>query len=502
MASEPPSVAPQIVLPATFRISAADPNLGPSKPAGRRLEPDPSTGLEGMEDGHASVEELGIGVSLLKGDFSGPGFNMIFRPHGTQIKKPGTGENLGDVNAGGFNNEVLELNLTHENWSFTNVDLGDIPNRGLRIAGQDDVFLHGVPYLQTVKDVTGNGKRIPVTKDGVATDPSAGTPRDIHFEPGFFLNVPTTKNPAVGNFTIARLASIPHGTTINAQGAAPALIPAPDITIDKTFTQPIGIFDKSKKNFFPQLQLNGSGSNTVDKLTRLPQKLDDFNTNGEITQAILDDPRQVLLNHNRNKTFQQTVKFSVSTKALPNQATPEKLAIAAFEEELEKLKTSTDTIAQDAVVRIQTKINNFKATEASGTANIAFLDGGIGAARGPTSQAAEVTADFWLSTVKFKLQVPDWNPANSKDAQGRVTPLRITPTTAPDGTKYVEGTVPTFVFPTDKPIKKQEVTVDSLQFQYAQNVFLNFNTLTWMHVSVATAVPKADVSVDPRRFRA
>jgi len=154
-----------------------------------------------------------------------------------------------------------------------------------------------------------------------------------------------------------------------------------------------------------------------------------------------------------------------------------------------------------AVGRIEEKINKFRATEASGTANIAFLDGGINAPNGPTSQTAEVTADFWLSTVKFTLHVPDWNPTDNRCANDHVVPLRITPTTALDGTKYVEGTVPTFVFPTDKPIKKQEITVTSRQFQYAQNVFLNFNNLTWMHISVATAVPKADIIIESSQLK-
>ena len=70
-----------------------------------------------------------------------------------------------------------------------------------RFEEQADVFLNGVPYLQAVNDVT------------------TGTPMGIHFEPGIWLEVPATTNPHEP-FTVTRMASIPHGTTIIAQGIA------------------------------------------------------------------------------------------------------------------------------------------------------------------------------------------------------------------------------------------------------------------------------------------
>jgi LysM repeat protein len=42
---------------------------------------------------------------------------------------------------------------------------------------------------------------------------------------------------------------------------------------------------------------------------------------------------------------------------------------------------------------------------------------------------------------------------------------------------------------------KQSITVTYTQIQYSQNVSLNFATLTWPHVSVATLVPLAEIAI-------
>jgi hypothetical protein len=113
------------------------------------------------------------------GNWIGDGFNTIFRPN--SFKTP-TELLPGDEN-------VLELNLTSESLSFA-PNLVSIPNRGAR--EQEDIFLNGVPYLHSSKDVT--------------TLPA----RDIHFELGIWLSVPATTTPKEG-VTLARMASIPHG---------------------------------------------------------------------------------------------------------------------------------------------------------------------------------------------------------------------------------------------------------------------------------------------------
>jgi hypothetical protein len=73
-----------------------------------------------------------------------------------------------------------------------------VPNRGS--GAQGDIFLNAVPYVQSINDVT--------------TLPAQG----IHFEPGMWLAVPPTTQPAETATIYTRMASIPHGVTINAQG--------------------------------------------------------------------------------------------------------------------------------------------------------------------------------------------------------------------------------------------------------------------------------------------
>ena len=123
-------------------------------------------------------------------NFAGRGFNMIFRP-----QSPKTPTNL-PVKVPTSDN-VLELNLTSETLNFS-PPLGNVPNRGSGTQG--DIFLNAVPYVQAVNDVTS----LPAT--------------GIHFEPGMWLSVPPTTQPAEAKTTYSRMASIPHGVTINAQG--------------------------------------------------------------------------------------------------------------------------------------------------------------------------------------------------------------------------------------------------------------------------------------------
>ena len=144
-------------------------------------------------------------LAQFQGAFAGNGFNMIFRPRSkidtTPFPIPTPSE--------GVNDNVLELNLTTEQLTFGRT-IGKIPNRGLNLNSQGDIFLGGLPYLQTIQDVTN-----PVTGRG-----DRANPVDIHFEPGMWLNVPATTSPE-NKPSVVRMASIPHGTTINAQSFSP-----------------------------------------------------------------------------------------------------------------------------------------------------------------------------------------------------------------------------------------------------------------------------------------
>jgi hypothetical protein len=131
-------------------------------------------------------------LAELPGTWTGHGFNAIWRPH--------------PLSSG--QDRFLELNLTDETIVFTRIS-GPIPNRGLAM---HDIDMHGVTYLQQINE---------------AGQPAAG----LHIEPGIWANVPQTSNPAEPP-TVVRMASIPHGTVINAQGVAHVIQGGPQVIPD------------------------------------------------------------------------------------------------------------------------------------------------------------------------------------------------------------------------------------------------------------------------------
>jgi hypothetical protein len=140
---------------------------------------------------------LGV-LEQLIGTWKGSGFNTVWRPNHT----PGQ-------------DRFLELNLTQETLAFTEIP-GTIPNRGFL---QGDLFMLGVTYLQTIQDANlGSG---------------------LHLEPGVVLLIPPTTDPSLPT-TLARLASIPHGATILAQGEFTEIAGAPDIPAINIDPFPVG----------------------------------------------------------------------------------------------------------------------------------------------------------------------------------------------------------------------------------------------------------------------
>lgn len=141
--------------------------------------------------------------------FAGPGYNVVWRPRG---KVPDKGKPVIPT-AAGVDADILQINLTAETMTFAQ-SLGDVPNRGQKGQGQEDIMLKGISYAQRVgafdNDKTGKADLDP--------------PKAIHFEPGVFMFVPASTSPNQPA-TINRMGSIPHGTTINAQGIQPPIPP-------------------------------------------------------------------------------------------------------------------------------------------------------------------------------------------------------------------------------------------------------------------------------------
>jgi hypothetical protein len=352
---------------------------------------DPDVAVPSVAD---NAPELGP-LEAFKGTFLGHGFNTIFRPQNsatpTQLPIPQpTSDN------------ILELNLTIESLSFS-ASIGAIPNRG-EVEG--DIFLNGVPYLQSISDVT---------------DPEHTTP--IHLEPGMWITVPPTTHPSETGPTLARMASIPHGTTINAQGTFFTVAGGPQI--NKVDITPFPIGNPSARIPCPSQQVAATGT------PRIPQ---DLSAAPAITQDLLKDPNTLLRNHIAGMTILSTDVLLIDTKS---------------------------------------------AEPGGGTDNIGFL---VGDAAGPNANADQMSAIFWIETVQAEIQV---DPLEAGDSVN-VSP--VVPSGAP---------APTFSVTSETGISSpQSVTVTYPQIQYTQNVSLNFATLTWPHVSVATLVPAHPIELE------
>jgi MinD-like ATPase involved in chromosome partitioning or flagellar assembly len=349
-------------------------------------------------------------LAAFVGDWVGNGFNTIFRPDNavtpTPLPNPGPSPPPPHHN-------ILELNLTSEELSFSK-NLGAVPNRGTNPQG--DIFLNGVPYLQTINDVTIHGEKI-----------------GIHFEPGIWIHVPATTVPPIAQETIARLASIPHGTTIEAQGIIATVAGPPKI--DPVDITPFVTGNPAKKIKFPS-QI-ASDPNT----RRIPQDLSSFRAAVTITQALLDDPNRLLRSHISKQKIINTIALIISTAPPPPPA-----------------------------------------LFGGGIGNIAFLLGHA-AAYQPNAQAARMTAIFWIETVEEVILVP---PLHA----GQPFTVRSKPSVPGQHVPKFSGIAP---FAVDRP---RELTVHFTQIQYTQTVLLNFAGLTWPHVSVNTLVP-ADNMVVP-----
>jgi hypothetical protein len=284
-------------------------------------------------------------LAALPGTWKGHGFNTIWRPHHK------------------VQDRFLELNLTKETLEFEEIP-GEIPNRGLLMR---DINMFGVHYLQQISDSTLN----------------AG----IHLEPGIWATVPRTTAPKKPP-TVVRMATIPHGTSVLAQGQA-SVIAGPPV-IEATDIIPFAIGAPGTKGTFSDAQLTFPELKLSKKTQfRLPA---DASTVPGITQAMVRNPNRVL------------------TQAIADQ-----------------------DVVNTVVLRVKARNTRPKNV---GTSNTFFL--------GKNASADIVTATFWIETVK-----------------------------KPGGGHF-------------------------LQLQYTQTVILDFNGLSWPHVSVATLRKKASAATVSR----
>ncbi len=158
----------------------------------------------------------------LVGTWKGHGFNAIWRPNHPADQQ----------------DRFLELNRTDETLTFTRIN-GPIPNRGLAMPDMD---MFGLTYMQQISE--------------------SSTGAGLHIEPGIWARVPHTKDPKEPE-SVVRMASIPHGTVILAQGVgeveAGAVPQIPDNNILPFFfgsPAPASTAFHSVVQTFPELDLS------------------------------------------------------------------------------------------------------------------------------------------------------------------------------------------------------------------------------------------------------
>lgn len=176
---------------------------------------------------------LGL-LKNLGGTWRGKGFNLIARPD-FQGAAP----------------LYLQLNQTIETLTIDPIG-SSIPNRGF---GQDDIELFGLTYLQKISDASTGGA--------------------LHIEPGIWVTQPETaypdELPPAGGQIIARMATIPHGNSVLAQGGATPFTGPPTLT-SATAQYAFSVFPSFNSTPFAipptpaaQPKINAAGS--AEKLT-------------------------------------------------------------------------------------------------------------------------------------------------------------------------------------------------------------------------------------------
>jgi hypothetical protein len=292
-----------------------------------------------------AADPLGA-LAALEGTWKGHGFNAIWRPHHS-----------------GGQDRFLELNRTDETLAFTRIN-GPIPNRGLAM---HDIDMFGLTYMQQISE----------------TSTGAG----LHIEPGIWATVPHTNDPDVPP-SVVRMASIPHGTVMLAQGVAEVHQGGPQQIPD---TNILPFFFGSPR---PANSEFASVAQTFPELD-LAQATPFRSVAPGVTQPIVRNPNRVL---------QQALQASLQGTSM-------------------KRRTFLHVSTTHRVIK-----------GGGGTANTAFL-ATSGSPPGGNANATRVSATFWIETIAGTGGQPDKH-----------------------------------------------------QLQYTQLVMLDFNGLSWPHVTVGTLV--------------
>jgi hypothetical protein len=193
----------------------------------------------------ATASRLGP-LQDLPGFWEGTGFSLIARPN---------------FSGGNPNKIFLQLNLLRESLEITTIG-SPVTDRG---SLQDDISIYGLNYLHRVTDgVTGAA---------------------LHIEPGQWLYIPPTSEPKA-DASVVRQGCIPHGNAFCSVGFSENAVfeGLPDIPPANTVPFVIGATPPpaGTKNPFIEYDLS------------VPSPFRSDNLPAQITQALINDPNQML----------------------------------------------------------------------------------------------------------------------------------------------------------------------------------------------------------------
>ncbi|WP_353860482.1 heme-binding protein [Azospirillum formosense] len=260
----------------------------------------PSTGAPLRSAGThlATADRLGA-LRDLPGFWEGTGFSLIARP---------------DFSGNSPNGFFLELSELRETIEFTTIG-SPVFNRG---SLQDDIAIFGVTYLHRVTDgVTGGA---------------------LHIEPGMWLNIPATTEPKA-DASVARLATIPHGNAFTTVGFVqhaefdrlPDIPPANTVPFDID-GQPLA---PGTKNPYPEYDL---GTPSAFRSGPLP---------ASITQAIVDDPNQMLRDTLARQVDEQGMTLKTITRLITSTASAGGIGNIPF------ITSNANTLSLESVFAIE-----------------------------------------------------------------------------------------------------------------------------------------------------
>ncbi len=326
-------------------------------------------------DNAVVLEKLGP-LGELSGTWEGRGFNLIARP------------NFRDKA-----NLYLQLNQTDETLTITPIGSA-IPNRGF---GQDDIELFGLSYLQKIDDHHTGGA--------------------LHLEPGLWITQPSTtyppEYPSPDGQIIARMASIPHGNAMLAQGNATRFTGAPTLTPRDWIEKYSGSrFPSFNSTPFPAAEpvINADGSS--EKETAKQIDAEPFNQYDLSFDESADNPRTPFAASPPEPELPERIRGVCMQDVINDPIRLLQAVIRKQERSGHTFEGFALNIATQAPVTFRVHPNspltgptvNIRAKGATGgIENILFLKGGEPTgAQGPNAQVGLVYATFWIEKVTRK----------------------------------------------------------------------------------------------------